>query len=36
MNGNFRGNYLICDQIEVKEGRADIEEITEDDKAGDI
>ena len=32
MNGNFRGNYLICDQIEVKEGRVDIEEITEDDE----
>jgi len=31
MNGNFRGNYLICDQIEVKEGRVDIEEISEDD-----
>ena len=34
MNGNFRGNYLICDQIEVKEGRFDIEEITEDDETG--
>ena len=34
MNGNFRGNYLICDQIEVKEGRVDIEEITEDDETG--
>ena len=34
MNGNFRGNYLICDQIEVKEGRVDIEEITEDDEIG--
>ena len=34
MNGNFRGNYLICDQIEVNEGRVDIEEITEDDETG--
>ena len=34
MNGNFRGNYLLCDQIEVKEGRVDIEEITEDDETG--
>jgi hypothetical protein len=34
MNGNFRGNYLICDQIEVKKGRVDIEEITEDDETG--
>jgi hypothetical protein len=34
MNGNFKGNYLICDQIEVKEGRVDIEEITEDDETG--
>ena len=32
INENFRGNYLICDQIEVKEGRVDIEEITEDDE----
>jgi len=34
MNRNFRGNYLICNQIEVKEGRVDIEEITEDDETG--
>jgi len=34
MNENFRGNYLICDQIEVKEGRVYIEEITEDDETG--
>lgn len=34
MNGNFRGNHLIYDQIEVKEGRVDIEEITEDDETG--
>lgn len=34
LNGNYRGNYFICDQIEVKEGRVDIEEITEDDITG--
>jgi hypothetical protein len=31
LNGNFRGNYMICDQIEVKEGRVEIEEMTPDD-----
>ena len=34
MNGNYRGNYFICDQIEVNKGRVDIEEITEDDETG--
>jgi hypothetical protein len=34
MNGNFRGNYLVCDQIEVTKGRVDIEEITKDDETG--
>jgi len=34
MNGNFRGNYFICDQIEVNKGRIDIEEMTEDDISG--
>lgn len=34
LNGNYRGNYFICDQIEVKEGRVDIEKITEDDITG--
>ena len=24
LNGNYRGNYFICDQIEVKKGRVDI------------
>jgi len=33
-NGNFRGNYFICDQIEVNEGRVDIEEISDDDISG--
>ena len=34
VNGNFRGNYFICDQVEVKEGRVDIEEISDNDKSG--
>ena len=34
MNRNFRGNYFICDQVEVKSGRVDIEEISEDDESG--
>ncbi len=29
VNSNFRGNYFICDQIEVKEGRDEIDEMTE-------
>lgn len=34
LNGNFRGSYYICDQIEVKEGRVDIEKISKDDISG--
>ena len=34
VNGNFRGNYFVCDQIEVKKGRVDIEEISDDDISG--
>ena len=34
VNGNFRGNYFICDQIEVKKGRVDIEENEGDDISG--
>ena len=34
VNGNFRGNYFICDQVEVKEGRVDIEEISDNDISG--
>ena len=34
LNGNFRGNYFICDQIEVKIGRVDIDEISDDDISG--
>jgi len=34
LNGNFRGSYYICDPIEVKEGRVDIEKISKDDISG--
>ena len=34
VNGNFRGNYFICDQIEVKKGRVDIDENEGDDISG--
>ena len=34
VNGNFRRNYFICAQVEVKEGRVDIEEISDNDKSG--
>ena len=29
LNGNFRGNYLICDKIEVKSDRVDISKMDE-------
>ena len=35
MNGSFRGNYYICDQVEIKKGRVDIK-ITNDKKVPDI
>jgi len=28
-NGNFMGNYLICDKIEVSEGRLNITKMDE-------
>ena len=31
MNGSFRGNYYICDQLEIKKGRIDIK-IANDEK----
>ena len=34
LNGNFKGNYFVCDQIEVKEGRVEIEEISDDNITG--
>ena len=30
-NGNFRGNYLLCEQIEVSKNRIPITEMSEDD-----
>ena len=35
MNGSFRGNYYICDQLEIKKGRVDIK-IANDKKDPDI
>ena len=29
LNGNYRGNYMICDKIEVKEDRVDITKMDE-------
>ena len=29
LNGNYRGNYMICDKIEVKEDRIDITKMDE-------
>ena len=29
LNGDYRGNYLICDKIEVGEGRVDITKMDE-------
>jgi len=34
MNGNFRGNYYICDQVEVKSGRVDIGSPSDEDITG--
>ena len=31
MNGSFRGNYYICDQIEIKKGRVDIKIANDED-----
>ena len=32
-NRNFRGNYYICDQVEVKKGRVEVTEMTENDNS---
>ena len=32
MNGSFRGNYYICDQIEIKKGRVDILAANDEDE----
>ena len=34
MNGNYRGNYYICDQVEVKSGRVDIGSPSDEDITG--
>lgn len=34
-NGEYEGCYQLCDQIDVREGRVDITEMTPDDNAGD-
>ncbi len=34
LNGEYKGCYQLCDQIEVREGRVDIDEMTPDDIAG--
>ena len=31
MNGSFRGNYYICDQVEIKKGRVDIKIANDED-----
>lgn len=35
LNGEYKGNYQLCDQIEVREGRVDIEEMEPTDNEGD-
>lgn len=34
MNGEYKGNYQLCDQIEVRKGRVDINKIEDDAVAG--
>ena len=34
VNGNFRGNYFMCDQVEVGEGGVDVEKILDNDISG--
>ena len=35
LNGEYKGCYQLCDQIEVKSGRVDITEMTPEDNTGD-
>lgn len=35
LNGEYKGNYQLCDQVEVNPGRVDIDEMTPEDNAGD-
>lgn len=34
LNGEYKGNYQLCDQIEVREGRVDLEEMAPEDISG--
>ena len=34
LNGEYKGCYQLCDQVEVKEGRVDITEMDENDNEG--
>lgn len=34
VNGDYKGCYQLCDQVEVNEGRVDIDEMTPDDNYG--
>lgn len=34
LNGDYKGSYQLCDQIEVRKNRVDIEEMTPDDNSG--
>ncbi|MBO4666034.1 MAG: CotH kinase family protein [Paludibacteraceae bacterium] len=34
VNGEYKGCYQLCDQIEVRKGRVDIEEMTPEDNSG--
>lgn len=35
LNGEYKGNYQLCDQIQVHKGRVEVEKMTRDDKEGD-
>lgn len=35
LNGEYKGNYQLCDQVEINPGRVDIDEMTPEDIAGD-
>ena len=34
LNGDYKGVYLLCDQVQVHKGRVDITEMTQDDNEG--
>lgn len=35
LNGEYKGNYQLCDQVEVNDGRVDVEEMSPSDNSGD-